>query len=34
MPSFGVEETLSRHQMELVVDWLRHDWYVAEVGGS
>jgi ubiquinol-cytochrome c reductase cytochrome b subunit len=34
MPSFGVEETLSRHQMELVVDWLRRDWYLAEVGGS
>jgi ubiquinol-cytochrome c reductase cytochrome b subunit len=34
MPSFGVDETLSREQMELVVDWLRRDWYVAEDSGS
>ncbi len=27
MPSFGVEETLTRQEMELVVDWLRRDWY-------
>lgn len=27
MPSFGVEEILTRAEMELVVDWLRGDWY-------
>ena len=27
MPSFGVEQTLSRQRMELIVDWLRGDWY-------
>jgi ubiquinol-cytochrome c reductase cytochrome b subunit len=27
MPAFGIEETLSREQMELLVDWLRSDWY-------
>jgi ubiquinol-cytochrome c reductase cytochrome b subunit len=27
MPSFGVEQTLSRKQMELIADWLRGDWY-------
>jgi ubiquinol-cytochrome c reductase cytochrome b subunit len=27
MPSFGVEQILSREQMELIVDWLRGDWY-------
>jgi len=27
MPAFGVEQTLSRAQMELVVDWIRGDWY-------
>jgi ubiquinol-cytochrome c reductase cytochrome b subunit len=30
MPSFGVEETLTPREMELVVDWLRRDWYVPE----
>lgn len=30
MPSFGVEETLTASEMELVVDWLRRDWYVPE----
>ena len=30
MPSFGIEETLTQREMELVVDWLRRDWYVAE----
>jgi ubiquinol-cytochrome c reductase cytochrome b subunit len=28
MPSFGVEESLTRVQMELLADWLRRDWYV------
>ncbi len=27
MPSFGVEQTLTPRQMELIVDWLRRDWY-------
>ena len=28
MPSFGVEGSLARAQMELLADWLRRDWYV------
>jgi ubiquinol-cytochrome c reductase cytochrome b subunit len=28
MPSFGVEGSLTRAQMELLADWLRRDWYV------
>jgi ubiquinol-cytochrome c reductase cytochrome b subunit len=27
MPRFGAEEILDRRSMELVVDWLRGDWY-------
>ncbi len=27
MPSFGDDQILTPAQMEMVVDWLRHDWY-------
>jgi ubiquinol-cytochrome c reductase cytochrome b subunit len=27
MPGFGEEEILTQDQMELIVDWLREDWY-------
>ena len=27
MPRFGEDEILDRRSMELVVDWLRGDWY-------
>jgi ubiquinol-cytochrome c reductase cytochrome b subunit len=34
MPSFGIDGTLSAVEIELVVDWLRGDWYQAERGGA
>jgi ubiquinol-cytochrome c reductase cytochrome b subunit len=27
MPSYGTEKSLSQREIEMVVDWIRQEWY-------
>jgi ubiquinol-cytochrome c reductase cytochrome b subunit len=32
MPSYGVEKSLTAREIEMVVDWIRGDWYTPKTG--